>query len=32
MHLDERLEDAESLPSLLVTLADTRTRIWGPRQ
>jgi len=29
MHLDERLEDAESLPSLLVTLADTRTRIWG---
>lgn len=21
---------AESLPSLLVTLADTRTRIWGP--
>jgi TRAP-type uncharacterized transport system substrate-binding protein len=30
MHLDERLEDAESLPSLLVTLADTRTRIWGP--
>jgi TRAP-type uncharacterized transport system substrate-binding protein len=30
MHLDERLEDAESLPSLLVSLADTRTRIWGP--
>ncbi|HWI17607.1 MAG TPA: TAXI family TRAP transporter solute-binding subunit [Vicinamibacterales bacterium] len=30
MHLEERLEDAESLPSLLVTLADTRTRIWGP--
>jgi TRAP-type uncharacterized transport system substrate-binding protein len=31
MHLKERLEDAESLPSLLVTLADTRTRIWGSR-
>lgn len=30
MHLDERLEDAEHLPSLLVTLADTRTRIWRP--
>lgn len=30
MHLEERLEDAASLPSLLVTLADTRTRIWGP--
>jgi len=29
MHLDERLEDAESLPSLLVTLADTRARLWG---
>jgi TRAP-type uncharacterized transport system substrate-binding protein len=31
LHLDERLEDAENLPSLLVTLADTRTRIWGPK-
>jgi TRAP-type uncharacterized transport system substrate-binding protein len=30
MHLDERLEDPESLPSLLVTLADTRTRLWRP--
>ena len=29
LHLDGRLEDAEELPSLLVTLADTRTRIWG---
>lgn len=32
MHLDERLEDADSLPSLLVTLADTRTRIWGTQR
>jgi hypothetical protein len=31
MHLDERLEDADSLPSLLTTVADTRTRIWAPR-
>ncbi len=30
LHLDGRLEDAEELSCLLVTLADTRTRIWGP--
>jgi TRAP-type uncharacterized transport system substrate-binding protein len=29
LHLEGRLEDAEEFPSLLVTLADTRTRIWG---
>ena len=28
LHLDGRLEDPEELPSLLVSLADTRTRIW----
>jgi TRAP-type uncharacterized transport system substrate-binding protein len=30
LHLESRLKDSENLPSLLVTLADTRTRIWGP--
>jgi TRAP-type uncharacterized transport system substrate-binding protein len=30
MHLAETLDDAESLPSLLVAVADARTRIWGP--
>jgi len=30
LHLDGRLEDSEDLPSLLVTLADARARIWGP--
>jgi TRAP-type uncharacterized transport system substrate-binding protein len=29
LHRDGRLQDAEELPSLLVTLADARTRIWG---
>jgi TRAP-type uncharacterized transport system substrate-binding protein len=29
LHLDGRLDDAESLPSLLVTLSDARTKIWG---
>jgi TRAP-type uncharacterized transport system substrate-binding protein len=29
LHLEGRLEDAENLQSLLVSLADTRTRIWG---
>ena len=29
LHLDDRLEDADNLQSLLVTLADARTRIWG---
>lgn len=28
-HLAGRLEDPENLPSLLVTVADARTRIWG---
>lgn len=30
LHLDGRLDNAEELPSLLVMLADTRTRIRGP--
>ena len=30
LHLEGRLEDADDLPSLLVTLADARARIWGP--
>ena len=30
LHLDGRLEDADDLPSLLVTLSDARARIWGP--
>jgi TRAP-type uncharacterized transport system substrate-binding protein len=30
LHLADRLEGADELPSLLVTLADARTRIWGP--
>lgn len=29
LHLDGRLDDAEDFPSLLVTLSDARTRIWG---
>ena len=29
LHLAGRLEDAEDFPSLLVTLADARSRIWG---
>jgi len=29
LQLEEQLEDAEQLPSLLVIVADTRTRIWG---
>jgi TRAP-type uncharacterized transport system substrate-binding protein len=29
LHVAGNLDDAEILPSLLVTLADTRTRIWG---
>ena len=30
MHLDERLEDAEHLPTVLTTIADARIRIWRP--
>ena len=29
LHLDGRLDDAEDFATLLVTLADTRTRVWG---
>lgn len=29
LHLDERLEDSENLHSLLTTIADARTKIWG---
>lgn len=29
LHLEGRLEDSENLQSLLVTLADARTRVWG---
>lgn len=29
LHLSDLLEDADVLPSLLTTVADTRTRIWG---
>jgi hypothetical protein len=29
LHLEGRLEDSESLQSLLVALADTRSQIWG---
>jgi len=30
LHLDDRLEDSENLQWLLTTIADARTRIWGP--
>ena len=29
LHVEDGLEDADDLPALLVTLADTRTKIWG---
>ncbi len=29
-HVNGRLEDPENLHALLVSLADARTRIWGP--
>jgi TRAP-type uncharacterized transport system substrate-binding protein len=29
LHLEGELEDSEAFPSLLVALADARTRIWG---
>jgi TRAP-type uncharacterized transport system substrate-binding protein len=32
LHLEGDLEDADNFPALMVTLADTRTRIWRPTQ
>lgn len=31
LHLDDRLDDSENLQSLLTSIADARTRIWGPQ-